>query len=55
MPEQEVQVNLEDHFVNDTIEKYLKKTEQLQIFKDRLTDIMSKIEDIIRIDTKDIA
>lgn len=54
MPDQQIQVNLEDDFVNDTINKYLNKKEELEKFKEQLVDLMTKIDKLIDTDTKDI-
>ena len=54
MPDLQIQVNLEDDFVNDTINKYLNKKEELEKFKEQLVDLMTKIDKLIDTDTKDI-
>ena len=54
MPDQQIQVNLEDDFVNDTITKYLKKRDELEKFKIQLNDLMSKIDTLISNDNEDI-
>lgn len=54
MPDQQIQVNLEDDFVNDTITKYLKKRDELEKFKIQLNDLMSKIDILISNDNEDI-
>ena len=54
MPDQQIQVNLEDDFVNDLIEKYVKKMESLENFKDKLSLITSSIDKLIENDNSDI-
>jgi len=54
MPDQQIQVNLEDEFVNDLIEKYVKKRESLENFKDKLSLITSSIDKLIENDNNDI-